>query len=215
MGTLKIVADKAGERTRDLNYKQFPKDVRMGMINDILETIYQSLVAVESNLIYTEDTQVTAAGVAEYTPAFSFDGFLDEGSWIDGEDQYLVQVSEADKIKYDYGTTSSQPEAFYVTEDGKIGYLWVPDDAYTIHHQYFKPLTTLTDYDTDALPWGGIFNRVVERLLIVEMLEVLELDNSRQAVFAEIETNKAMTMVYNRGIRRRRVTSDMFSIEGI
>jgi hypothetical protein len=215
MGTLATYADKAGQKIRDTNYKQFTKAIRLEMVNDILETIYQSLVNVESNLVYAEDTITTVASTAEYTPSFSFDGFLQEGSWVDGEDEYLTQLSEADKIKYDYGTTTSQPEAFYVTEDGKIGYLWIPDAAYTIHHQYWKPLTALTDYDTDTLPWGGIFNRAIERLLTIEMMEILDLDNSRHSMLADIEMDKALTMVYNRGIRRRKVMSNMFSIEGI
>ena len=215
MGTTATVGDRAGVKVRDTSYKQFTKDVRLGLLNGILETIYQKLVYVESNLVYGEDTVTTSADTAEYTPSFSFDGFLLDGSWVDGEDTYLSQVSEGDKIKWDYDSTTNQPEAFYLTEDGKIGYLWVPDDTYTIHHQYWKPLTVLTDYDANTLPWGGIFNRVIERLLVIEMLEILELDNSRQAALAEIEMHRAMGLVYIRGIRRRKVISDMFSVEGI
>ena len=73
----------------------------------------------------------------------------------------------------------------------------------------------LTGYDDDDLPWGGIWNRAIERMVVVEALEILELDNSRQAIFAGIEWDKAMTMTYARGIRRERVVSDMFSVEGI
>lgn len=215
MGTVATFGDKAGKKVRDSSYNQFSKDDRLEIINDILETIYQSLVAVESNLVYAEDTQATVADTAEYTPSFSFDGFLQDGSWVDGEDNYLVQVSEGDKIKWDFDSTTNQPEAFYVTEDGKIGYLWVPDAVYTIHHQYWLPLTALTNYDTNTLPWGGIFNRAIERLLVVEMLEILERDPSRQAVLADIEMNKAIQMVYVRGLRQRKVISNMFSVGGI
>jgi len=215
MGTVLDHGDRAGIKVRDTSYKQFTKTERLGLLNDILETIYQSLVNIESNLVYAEGTQVTVADTAEYTPSFDFDGFLIDGSWVDGEDEYLTQVSEGDKIKWDYDSTTNQPEAFYLTEDGKIGYLWVPDDAYTIHHQYWVPLTALTDYDTDTLPWGGIFNRAIQRLLVVEMLEVLELDSSRHALLAEIEMNKAMGIVYARGIRRRKIMSSMFTAEGV
>ncbi|MBW2036427.1 MAG: hypothetical protein JRI41_02945 [Deltaproteobacteria bacterium] len=215
MGTVATYGDRAGLKVRDPNYKQFPKTVRLGIFNDILETLYQKLVAVESNLVYAEGTQVTVDGTAEYTPSFNFDGFLRAGSWVDGEDTYLKQVPESDKIRFDYGSTKSQPEAFYVTEGGAIGYLWVPDDAYTVHHQYWMPITALTDYDTDDLPWGGVFNRVIERLLVIEMLEILELDNSRHAALAEIEMSSAMAMVYARGIRPQKVVSNMFSAEGI
>ena len=215
MGTVATHGDLAGVKIRDTAYNQFSTTARLGMINDILESIYQTLVNMESNLVYAEGTVTTEADVGEYTPDFSFDGFLIDGSWVDGEDTYLVQVNEADKVGFDYGSTTNQPEAFYLTEDGDIGYLWVPDDEYTIYHQYWLPLTALTDYDTDDLPWGGIFNRAIQRLLVVEMMEVLEWDNSRQALLAEIEMNKAMNMVYVRGVRQRKVVSNMFSVEGI
>lgn len=215
MGTVATIGDRAGVKAKDSSYRQFTRPDRLGILNSILEDIYQTLVNVESNLVYAEDTVTTSADTAEYTPSFSFDGFLIDGSWVDGEEDYLVQVSEGDKIKWDYGTTTNQPEVFYVTEDGKIGYLWIPNDTYTIHHQFWKPLTALTDYDADTLPWSGIFNRTIERLLVVEMLEILELDNSRHAILAEIEMNKALQMVYARGIRRRKVMSNLFSVEGI
>lgn len=215
MGTLATQADKAGVKARDSSYLQFIKDVRLGMVNDILEDIYQTLVNVSSNLVYAEGTQTVTDGVMEYTPTFDHNGFLRDGSWVDGEDVYMQQVSEADKIKWDYGNTTNQPEVFYVTEDGKVGYLWVPDDTYTIHHQYWKPLTVLDDYDADDLPWDGIFNRFIMRALTVEMLEILERDNSRQAIFAEIENNKALNLVYARGVRREKQVSSMFSIGGI
>jgi len=120
MGTVSDHGDRAGIKVRDTSYKQFTKDQRLGIMNDILETIYQKLVNVESNLVYAEDTQATVADTAEYTPDFKFDGFLIDGSWVDGEDEYLVQVSEGDKIKWDYDSTTNQPEAFYLTENGKM-----------------------------------------------------------------------------------------------
>jgi hypothetical protein len=215
VGTVKTYGDRARVKIRDTNSQQFSDSDLLGIINGIVENIYQTLVDISSNLVYAEDTITTVADTAEYTPSFEFDGFLRDGSWVDGEDLYLVQVPESDKIKWDYGTSTNQPEVFYVTEDGKIGYLWVPDDAYTIYHTFWKPLTVLTGYDDDDLPWGGIWNRAIERMVVVETLEILELDNSRQAIFAGLEWDKAMAMTYARGIRRERVVSDMFSVEGI
>jgi len=216
MGTVKTAGDNARVKIRDVNKLHFTDAEFLAIVNDILETIYQKLCFVESNLVYAEGTITTAASTLEYTPTFSHNGFLHDGVWLDGEDTFLGQVSEADKVKYDYGSTTSAPEAYYLTEDGKVGFLWVPDDTYTVHVQYWEPLTALTTYDTDALPWDGIFNRVIQRLLIVEALETLERDNSRQAMLAEIEMGSAMSMVYMRGIRIRRQISDMFStVEGI
>jgi len=215
MGTLKVHGDLAALKARDSGNVQFSEANRLAMINDILETIYQTLINVNSNLVYAIGTVTTSADTPEYTPTFSHDGFLRDGSWVDGEDTYLSQVEEVDKIKWDYDSSTNQPEAFYITEDSKVGYLWVPDDAYTINHTYWKPLTALTTYATDALPWGGIWNRTIQRLLIVEMMEILEVDSSKQAVLADIEWDKAMIMVYARGVRKERVVSNMFSVEGI
>ena len=219
MGTLKTAIDLARIKTRTTNkISPFSSNSDLVLIvNGILEEIYQTLVSVQSNLVYDEGTVTTTADTGEYTPSFTTKGgFLHEGSWVDGEDTYLSLVSEADKIKWDYDSSTNQPEAFYLTADGKIGYLWVPDDTYTIHHLYWKPYTELTSYDDDDLPWEGIWNKYIERMLIVEMLEILESDNSRQAILAENEWDHAMNLVYNRGIRQEKVISDMFSgIEGI
>lgn len=213
MGTVKTHGDRAQMKTR--NPTSITDTIVLGLINDILENIYQQLVFVESNLVYAETSIPTVAGTMEYTPTPSFNGFLRDGVWIDGEDGYLIELSETDKVKYDYGSTTSQPEGYYLTEDGKVGFLWVPDAVYTIYCQYWKPLTALTDYDNDDLPWGGIWNQAIQRLLVVEILEILERDNSRQAILADIEWDKAMNMVYARGIRQRRQVSDMFTIEGV
>lgn len=215
MGTMSTCGEMAGLKIRDSDRLQFTKADRLGLSNDILENIYQKLVFIESNLVYAEGTITTAADTIEYTPTFSHNGFIHDGVWLDGEDTYLGQVEEADKVRYDYGTTTSEPEAYYLTEDGEVGFLWVPDDAYTVHIQYWEPITQLTNYDTDDLPWGGVFNRYIQRMLVFEMKEVLEMDNSRDAAMAQIELNSAMNMVYIRGIRHRRAISDMFSIGNI
>lgn len=219
MGTVKTIGDRAKLKILDIKVNYDDTDV-LGMINDILETIYQALVNVSSNFVYAIGTVTTVDGTEEYTPTFSFDGFLREGSWVDGEDTYLSQVPEADKIKWDYGSTTNQPEAFYVTEGGDVGYLWVPDDAYTIYHTYWVPLTALTDYEGDALPWGGIWNRAIGTMLILELLEVAKEDPQSYKVLryqqkAAMEWDKAMSMVYVRGIRREKQVSNMFSIGDI
>lgn len=214
MGTVATYADRARVKVRDSGRTELIDSEVLGILNGILETIYQTLVNVNSNLVYGVGTVTTVADTAEYTPSFSFDSFLREGSWVDGEDLYLTQVAEMDKIKWDYDSSTNQPEAFYVTEGGDVGYLWVPDDAYTIYHTYWKPLTELSNYTTDDLPWGGVWNRYIERMLIVEYLEIKEKDSSRQAALAQLEWGKAMEMTYARGIRREKVVSNMF-IEGI
>lgn len=219
MGTLATVADRARNKVDDPKVRFLDTQV-LGIVNDITENIYRTLVGVNSNLVYAIGDQVTVADTAEYTPTFSFDGFLREGSWVDGEDTYLSQVSEADKIKWDYANTTAQPEAFYVTEDGKVGYLWVPDAAYTIHHTYHKPLVALDDYDADDLPWSGIFNQYIGRMLEVELLESANEPKWQNKIIrlftvAQIEYDKAMSMVYARGLRREKQVSGMFNCGGI
>ena len=218
MGTVKTCGLKVRRKLGSSESKHFNQDI-LGFLNeDILTQIYQSLVNVGSNFVYGIGDVTTEADTAEYTPSFSFDGFLREGSWVDGEDIYISQVHETDKIKWDYGSTTNQPEAFYVTEDSKIGYLWIPDGAYTIHHTYWKPLVALTDYENDDLPWGGIWNKTIQNLLLVEMLEYGK-ENSDKILYhtqmARLEWEKAMSMVYQRGIRRERQVSNMFTAEGI
>lgn len=215
MGTLKTHGDRARVKVRDPNKLQITDVQLLGIGNDILENVYKTLVHVSSNLVYAESSITTEDGTIEYTPDFSHNGFLRDGVWLDGEDWFLTELTEADKVRYDYGTSTNEPEAYYINEDGDVGLLWVPDDEYTVRVLYWLPLTALTAYDTDALPWGGIWNTAIQRLMVVEMLEILERDNSRQAMLAEIEWDKAMNITYARGVRQYRQTSDMFSIDGI
>ncbi len=216
MGSLSTCIDLARFKALDTDKILFTDANLISIVNGILEQIYQTLVNVQSNLVYDAGTITTTNGVAEYTPSFTTrGGFLREGSWIDGEDTYLYQVSEADKIKWDFDSSTNQPEVFYVNAAGDIGYLWVPDNTYTIHHLYWKPYTAMATYADDDLPWENIWNQYIERMLIIEMKETQEADTSRQSVLAQIEWDKAMNLVYARGIRQEKVVSNMFAIEGI
>lgn len=217
MGSLKTAIDKARVKVGDTNKTLFDDDTELvAMVNDILEEIYAALVNVQSNLVYAIGDVTTVADTIEYTPSFTTKGgFMRDGSWVDGEETYLVQVAEADKIKWDYDSSTNQPEAFYVTEGGDIGYLWVPDDAYTIYHTHWVPYTDMATYATDNLPWENIWNSYIQRKLIVEMLEATENDGSRQLGLAQYEYVNAMNLIYARGVRQERAMSDMFIIEGI
>lgn len=215
MGTVKTHGDIARIKARDPNSLKFTDANLLTLINGIRERIYQRLQFISSNLVYTEGSITTVDGTLEYTPSFSHNGFLKDGVWLDGEDWFLVELTEADKVRYDYGSTTAEPEAYYINEDGDVGFLWVPDDAYTVHVLYWEPLTALTDYDTSALGWDNIWNQAIERLLVIEMLEAMERDSSRQAVLAQIDWDTAMNTTYARGVRQYRKKSDMFSVEGI
>ena len=146
MGTLKTHGDRARVKVRDPNKLQITDTQLLGIANDILDDIYKTLVHVSSNLVYTEGSITTEADTLEYTPEFSHNGFLKDGVWLDGEDWFLTEVTEAHKVKYDYGSTTGEPEVYYINEDGDVGFLWVPDDAYTVRVLYWEPLTPLGVY---------------------------------------------------------------------
>ncbi len=215
MGTVKTIGDSTRLKIRDLTPRYFLDSDLLSLINDILEVVYQDMVNISSNFVYGTGQVTTAADTIEYALSFDHNGFLRNGSWVEGEDVFMQQCNEADKIKFDYTSSTSQPEFFYLTEDGKIGYLYVPNDEYTINHQYWKPLVALTDYASDNIPWLGIWNQFVRKMLIVEALEVSNVANDRQRFLAELEHQRAMNLVFNHGVKRERVSSDMFSIQGI
>ena len=215
MGTLATIAARARIKGRDVDENLYEDADLVSLVNGILHEIRDELQGIESNLVYAEGTQVTVDGTAEYTPSFSFQGIMPEGVWLDGEEWYMPQLSEADKVYYDYGSTTAKPDSFYLTEDGKIGFLAVPDDAYTVHIQYWNPLTELATFATDDLPWYGIWNQFIEDRLVSEMLAIQERDTSWRAAILTGSYNRCMGKTYNRGCRPRKFKSDFFSVDGI
>jgi len=215
MGTLATAISNARIRARMTDKNVISDTQALALVNSNLEDIRKSMVMIESNLVYAESTITTVDGTMEYTPSFSHDGFMDNGVWLDGEDWYLKQVNEVDKVKFDYATQTSEPAYYYFTEDGKVGFLHVPDDAYTVRVQFWSPLTTLTDVDNDDLPWDGIWNQYVEKRLEFEFKDILERDTSTASAILQMLNDQAMAQVHRRGVRPRRITSDFFSVDGI
>mgnify|MGYP001032155651 CR=1 FL=1 len=215
MGTVQTYGDRASIKIRDSAERQFTTTDKLALLNTIIEhDVYPALVHVESKMVYAAGDITTADGTIEYTPSFSHNGFLKDGVWLDGEDWFLKEVHEADKVAYDYDSVESEPEAYYINEDGDAGFLWVPDDAYTVHCLYWNPVTALTDYDSDDLPYR-VWEAYFEEDLTLRMMQILERDVSEQAVIASIARQNAMNMTYRFGVRQYRQKSDMFSIEGI
>lgn len=215
MGTLATIITRARIKGRDVDINLYTNAELIHLVNGVLHEVYDVLQGIESNLVYAEDTQATVDGTMEYTPSFSFEAVMSDGVWLDGEEWYLSQKSEADKIKYDYGNQTGPPKVFYLTEDGKIGFLPVPDDVYTVHFQYWNPLTELSDYESDDLPWFGIWNQVIEDRLVSEMLAIQERDPSWRAAVLSGSYNRCMGKTYQRGCRPRKAVSDFFSVDGI
>ena len=53
------------------------------------------------------------------------------------------------------------------------------------------------------------------RMLVVEMMDILERDGSRQAILADNEWKAAMGTTYARGINREQQRSGMFDVPGL
>jgi len=216
MGTLSTVMSRARVNARDVNKLKSTDAQYLGIVNDILEQIYGELCGIESVLVYKEGSITLAADTPEYTPSFSFNSIMDDGMWIDGEETFLFQGSEADKIHYDVDTVTAQPEAFYITEDNKIGFLSVPDQTYTVYCQYFEPLTELADVTNDAVPWQGIWDSTVQHTLTATALDIQERPSAKWWARAAAAHGTAMATTYARGIRRRRAGGDLFrGVSGI
>ena len=215
MGTLKTIGDRARIRVRDANSLVYSDDDIMALANGALHMIYDALVDIESVFVYGHSTITTADGTIEYTPSFTHQGFLQDGVWLSGESWFLKQVTEEAKTQFDYLTETSEPVAYYLTEGGDVGFLSVPDDAYTVYVEYWKPLTEMTTYDTDTLPWQGIWNQVIERLIASDMLEIQSRPGAREIVLADILWNQAMNKTLSYGVRNRRQRSNMFCMAGM
>lgn len=196
----------------------------LALINDIIQEVYTTLMQIESSLVYSHTTITTTTGTTGSTNEVSLSithaGFLEDGIWRVGYSTPLVAVTESDKINYNTdGATGTAvvaiPEAYYLTENNStMGFLWIPDNAYTFNAYYWKEQPALSAM-LSSLPFDGIFDRYIEAKLVVELLEIMERDNSRRAIFAQNEWNKAIGRVYALGLRPKKVVSDMFSISGI
>ena len=226
MGTLSTLISTARVRARDKDEQVYTDADLLLFVNDILSDIRNLLVQIESDFVYAEDTITIEADTMEYTPSFDHEGFMKNGVWINTNSTFLKQVNEGDKTQYNYTTSTSEPTAFYITEDHDVGFLPVPDDDYTVHCLLWKPLTELdaatyiTDDDLNAagnaadLPWKGMWNSVVQRLLVGDMLDTQDRDSTVQFIMATEIGKNAMNATLRYGHRRRRQSSNMFSRGG-
>lgn len=216
MGTLQTVVTRALVRARGQSqhvHAQSDTQV-LGIVNGILEDINKDLQQIESSLVYTHGTIATVAGTMEYTPGFTHQGFMDDGVWITDENRWLKLLTEADKVGYDYLSSTGEPEGYYLTEDGKAGFLWVPDAIYTVNVLYWKALTEMTAVASDTLPWGGIWNRFIQERLTMDLMMIQERDVSQQSVLVSQMYDQAMSATYRIGVRPRKTRGSFFDLEG-
>jgi len=217
MGTLSTRCDLARLRAGDTD-KTIVNDTQLlPLCNSVLGTIWQALCNAESNLVYSTHTVNAIADTHEYplAGATGFAGVMADGVWIDGEDWYLSEVSEADKIGFDIDDTTGEPQYFYITEDDNIGFLWVPDDNYTVYVQYFKRFVEMADLSADNLPWYNIWDNVFEDLLTLQIRGLAERDVTADTIRLNTNWPLAMAQTIKRGVRKRRVKSDFFDVEGM
>jgi hypothetical protein len=187
--------------------------------NKALEEARKKLIEIESNLVYANDTITLVSGTGEYTPTFSHDGFLEDGVFLTGEENPLRFVTEEYKVHYDTDNITQPPDAYYVTEDGKVGFLNIPDDSYdtaTIYYWKHKDEFQIASGETgDAMPFGGIWDGYVEARLEFAISKIYGRDLS--IITAEIvgRETEAINSAYRLGIRKRRNRSDFFSAPGV
>ena len=226
MTTAASTITKARFKIHDENSTYFDTDTLiLNVINDIIEEVYTTLMQISSPLVQGHTVIRTTTGTTGSTNEVSLSiahaGFLEGGVWRVGYGESpLFAVTESDKRNYNTdGATGTAvtgiPEAYYLTEgNSTMGFLWIPNNVYTFNVYYWKEVTALTA-TTQSLPFDGIFDRYIEAKLVVELLETMERDNSRRAIFAQNEWSKAIARVYKLGLKRKRMVSNMFSESGI
>ena len=216
MATLTTLANRARIKARDTDKLLLTDANLLILANDLNEEIYETLKNVESNLVYAEADISAVDGTREYTAPTGFNGFMDDGVWLDGEEWFMRQVTEDRKVAYDYATAAaeSEPEVYYITEDNKVGFLPVPDTSYTVHTQYWKSLTLLTALG-DTFPWFGIWDKYFTERLVTEMLLIQERDPSGRAIVMAEAHKKAMAHTYQRGTRNRGRIATNFFVKGV
>lgn len=216
MGTLQTVITRALVRARGQEQHVYAQgdDQLLGLVNSILEDVNKDLQQIESSLVYSHGTITTSVGMMEYTPGFTHQGFLDNGVWVTDDTRFLKLLTESDKVEFDYLNSTGEPIGYYLTEDGKVGLLWVPDAIYTVNVLYWKPLTEMTAVATDVIPWGGISNRFIQERLTMDLMMIQERDITQQAALVQGIQDQALAATYRIGVRPITKTGSFFDLEG-
>jgi len=212
-------------KIHDENSTYFDTDsYLLTIINDIIQEVYSTLLFAESTLVYDHTTVTTTTGTTgstnEVSLSISHAGIMKDGVWRVGYETPLLAVVESDRRHFNTdGATGtavvSKPTAYYLTQNNStMGFLHIPDNAYTFNVFYWKETPELSA-TTESLPFDGMFDRYIAQKLVVELLEIMERDNSRAAILAQNEWDKAMTRVYSTGLKPRKSVSNMFAISGI
>ena len=224
MTTAASTITKARFKIHDEDSTYFDTDSYiLTVINDIIQEVYTSLIFTESPLVSGHTTVVTTTGTTGSTNEVSLSiahaGIMEVWRVGYGE-QPLYAVTEDERRHFNTeGPTGTAvvavPKAYYLTENNStMGFLNIPDNVYTFSVFYWKETPSLAA-TTATLPFDGIFDKYIAQRLVVELLEIMERDNSRAAVFAQNEWEKAMARVYKLGLKPKMAMSNMFSVGGI
>jgi hypothetical protein len=221
MDNLTAIINKARIRTRTSTIRSnLITDANLLiLVADILEECRLKMVEVESNLVYTILPITTVADTKEYalsTALPNFDSMMENGVFVDNEGDPLTEALEEDSLSFDL-TTTDQPTHFYLTEDNKIGFLPIPDDAYSIYCYYFPTIDALGTIDGNLEVWRGIWDSYICKRLQYEINYIYERDTSALALEIISEEDAAMNRIsrYGHRVHRRIPKSDFFSVVGI
>lgn len=212
MGTLSTAITRARIRARDTAKTLLTDTQLIELANGAVETIYAQLVEIRSSLVFATDTLTTEAGTDEYTANFRFTAV--SLAHIAGDPTPLDAVAP-EAAAAQAGAAPGRPAAFYLKPQRRVGFLPVPNDAYPVVFYYQQPLPALTKPE-DTLPFDGIWDRVIEDMLTVDMLGTNERDTTYAAGLLAVNWTGAMNKTYARGVMRRRVRRPaMFAAEGV
>lgn len=197
MGTLGTKLDKVRLHIKDTDKTKFTDAQLVILAEDVRSRIDRLLESMESNLIFTQATFDTVVGTTDYTLA-TLKGLADETVWISDPEYPLTLVTQ---LPTD-GATGS-PTRYALLPDGNISLYPEPNTIETISYGYYAESTPFTDYVTDDIPYFGMWDEALERIVTLEALEILERDVSRVSILANDAWMAAIQKTVLRGCRRR------------
>ena len=159
------------------------------------EMVYQRLAVLQSTLLMTDYPQDLTAGLSGYLLPSDFMNF--GYCQIEGQPKPMTPVdySHIETYNDSFGSTPGVPSMFAIYR----GILYIkpdPADAYVLNEHYIPNPLTLTG--TGVMPFGGIFNRGIQR-----WVERMALNRDEFNIQVEDAETK-MLMNFAEGVHRAR-----------
>ena len=190
---------------RDISAKQWVPAEFTIYLNKCFEYIYFLLVDQESEILTIgTGTITTVAGTETYSLATNTMGDFWTPRKVDSNDEadaqrYWIWIAtydpmtmcyESERIPYAKAEEDSdtgmrdRPTKFYVQGDN-IGFLPIPDDAYTVQVRYWPNYVP----PTTNMPWRNLFNQEIKQAILMTAKNrqhyASPLDSVVQAMFAD------------------------------